>query len=165
MNVLVAFCHPVPDSFGACLRDATVASLGAHETEVIDLYEGRDLPRGFTDEDAATLAWANAVILIYPTWWASLPAPLMGWVEAGLDRDGWSHLRRVVAITTHGSSRLVNVLTGGVGRRIVRRGLPRLMATGAYGRFIPLFGMDTIDDTTRHEFLESLPPALTRALR
>lgn len=164
MNVLVAFCHPVPDSFGAVLRDATVAALAAHETKVIDLYEGHDLPREFSAGDVEALGWAHAIVLVYPTWWASLPAPLMGWVEAGLDRDGWRHLARVVAITTHGSSRLVNVLTGGVGRRIVRRGLPRLMSPDAYGRFIPLYGMDTIDDAERHEFLESLPAALARAL-
>jgi NAD(P)H dehydrogenase (quinone) len=165
MNVLVAFCHPIPDSFGACLRDITVAALAAHETKVIDLYDSHDLPREFDDMDADALEWANAVILVYPTWWASLPAPLMSWIEAGLDRDGWRHLRRVVAVTTHGSSRLVNLVTGGVGRRIVRRGLPRLMSPDAYGRFIPLYGMDTIDDSTRRDFLESLPTALTHALR
>lgn len=164
MNILVAFCHPVPDSFGAVLRDATVAALAGHETTLVDLYAGHDLPRGFTDADADALEWADAVVLVYPTWWASLPAPLMGWVEAGLDRDRWRHLRRVVAITTHGSSKLVNLLTGGVGRRIVRRGLPRLMSPGAYGRYIPLYGMDTIDDAARHDFLESLPTALTHAL-
>ena len=165
MNVLVVFCHPVPDSFGACLRDRTVAALATHDTRVIDLYDGHDLPREFDPDDLQTLRWANALVLVYPTWWASLPAPLMGWIETGLDQGGWRHLTRVVAVTTAGSSRLVNLLTGGVGRRIVRRGLPRLMASGAYGRFIPLYSMDTIDDTTRREFLDSLPAALARALR
>lgn len=164
MNVLIVFCHPVPDSFGASLRDATVAALAAHATQMIDLYDGHDLPRDFADGDTDALGWADAIVLVYPTWWASLPAPLMGWVEAGLDRGNWRHLTRVVAVTTHGSSRLVNVLTGGVGRRIIRRGLPRLMSAGAYGRFIPLYGMDTIDDPTRLEFLESLPTTLTHAL-
>lgn len=164
MNVLVVFCHPVPDSFGACLRDATVAALESHETQVTDLYAGHNLPRAFADEDMDALQWANTIVLVYPTWWASLPAPLMGWIEAGLDRDGWRHLTRVVAVTTHGSSRLVNLATGGVGRRIVRRGLPRLMAPDAYGRFIPLYGMDTIDDDARRDFLKSLPAALIRAL-
>ena len=165
MNVVVAFCHPVPESFGARLRDATVLALAAHETRVIDLYDGRDLPGEFDEAAEDALAWASAIVLVYPTWWASLPAPLMAWVEAGLERDRWGHLTRVVAVTTHGSSRMVNMLTGGVGRRIVRRGLPRLMAPGAYGRFLPLYGMDTIDDAARRRFLESLPTTLTRALR
>jgi NAD(P)H dehydrogenase (quinone) len=164
VNVLVVFCHPVPDSFGAALRDAAVAALVAHETKVVDLYEGRDLPREFDDGDAKALEWANAIVLVYPTWWASLPAPLMGWVEAGLESDRWRHLTRVVAVTTHGSSGMVNMVTGGVGRRIVRRGLPRVMASDAYGRFIPLYSMDTISDTARLDFLESLPTALTHAL-
>ena len=46
---------------------------------------------------------------------------LMGGVEDGLDRQAWQHLSRVVAVTTHGSSRLLNAVTGGSGRRIIRR--------------------------------------------
>jgi putative NADPH-quinone reductase len=164
VNVLVVFCHPVPDSFGAAVRDAAVVALAAHEVQLADLYEGHDLPRDFEDADAESLAWAEAVVLVYPTWWSSLPAPLMAWVEAGLERDAWRHLRRVVAITTHGSSLLVNTITGGIGRRIIRRGLPHLMAEGAFGRFLAIYGMDQITDDDRTRFLESLSRTLPQAL-
>lgn len=163
MRTLVVFCHPVPDSFGAALADVTVTVVSP-DVRLVDLYDGRDLPRGFDPADEAALAWAEAVVLVYPTWWSSLPAPLMGWVEDGLDRQAWQHLSRVVAVTTHGSSRLLNAVTGGSGRRIIRRGLPRLMAPGASGRFIALYGMDTIDDAARHAFLAALPSELTLAL-
>jgi hypothetical protein len=88
----------------------------------------------------------------------------MAWVEDGLDRELWRGIHRVVAVATHGSSRLVNMLSGGIDRRIVRRGLPRLMAPGAYGRFIALYSMDTIDDDQRRKFLASLPLTLGGAL-
>lgn len=162
MNALVVFCHPVPDSFGAAVRDAILGTVP--DTRQIDLYAGHELPRGFDGSDAAALRWAEAVVLVYPTWWSSFPAPLMAWVEAGLEVGGWSHLQRVVAVTTHGSSRLVNMLTGGIGRRVVRRGLPTQMADGAHGRFIALYEMDRIDDDERLRFLERVPDRVRTAL-
>ncbi|MDX1448440.1 MAG: NAD(P)H-dependent oxidoreductase [Acidimicrobiia bacterium] len=165
MNVLLVFCHPVPGSFGAAVRDKVQSILDADRLRAIDLYDGNELPRSFSDEDARDLAWARAVILIYPTWWGTLPAPLMGWIEEGLERSAWENLERVVAVTTHGSSRFVNRFTGGTGRRIVMRGLPRQMTFGASGRFIALYSMDQIDDTRRAKFLDSLPSELDRALR
>ena len=165
MRILVVFCHPVLDSFGARLRDTVLDALAAHETRLVDLYSGADLPRSFDHDDSDSLAWAEAIVLVYPTWWSSLPAPLMGWVEEGLDRDLWRHLSRVVAVTTHGSSRMVNWVTGGIGRRIVQRGLPKMMAEGSFGRFIALYSMDTIGDTEREQFCASLPETLASALK
>lgn len=164
MRVVVVFCHPVPDSFGAHVRDTALEALTAHETRLVDLYAGADLPRSFDDDDSEVLTWAEAVVLVYPTWWSSLPAPLMGWVEEGLDRDLWRHLSRVVAITTHGSSRLVNWVTGGIGRRVVQQGLPKMMGPESFGRVIALYSMDTIDDAEREQFCASLPETLTNAL-
>lgn len=75
MRTLVAFCHPVPNSYGAHLRDQVLSVID--EVRLVDLYGGHDLPRGFLTEDADDLVWAEAVVLVYPTWWSSLPAPLM----------------------------------------------------------------------------------------
>lgn len=164
MNVAVVFCHPVPGSFGGAVRDKIAAHLDPVAFRILDLYDGADLPRSFADEDEQTLRWSRGMVLVYPTWWGTLPAPLMAWVEAGLERDAWTGLERVVAVTTHGSSRFVNTFTGGTGRRIVMRGLPRQMAIGAIGHFIALYSMDTIDDDARRRFLESLPSQLDQAL-
>lgn len=164
MNVAVVFCHPVPGSFGSAVRDEIVAILDPDITRTIDLYDGADLPRSFTDQDEQTLRWSRAVVLVYPTWWGTLPAPLMGWIEAGLERTAWADVERVVAVSSHGSSRFVNTFTGGTGRRIVMRGLPRQMAVGAIGHFIGLYSMDTIDDDARRQFLDTLPSQLDRAL-
>ncbi len=99
MHVLVVYCHPVPESFCAAIRDAVAALLQkkGHDVRVIDLYaEGFDpvMPaderRGYnamqvTDNPfpahVAHLKWAEAIVFIYPTWWYGLPAMLKGWLD------------------------------------------------------------------------------------
>lgn len=99
MRCLVVYCHPVPESFGAALRDTAVAALAARDAEVrlVDLYaEGFDpvLSTGErrtyhdhppTDPALAphieNLKWAQAILFVYPTWWYGLPAMLKGWID------------------------------------------------------------------------------------
>ena len=99
MNVLLVHCHPVPDSFGAALRDTTRAALerGGHVVELLDLYARGFDPvmseaerRGYNElvagvhplpEHAAALARAEALVFVYPTWWYGQPAMLKGWLE------------------------------------------------------------------------------------
>ena len=99
MRVLVVYCHPVPDSFCAAVRDTAVGTLTARgwDVRLVDLYaEGFDPVLG-TDErrlyhdhapiDPAlaphieNLKWAQAVLFVYPTWWYGLPAMLKGWLD------------------------------------------------------------------------------------
>lgn len=99
MRVLVVYCHPVPDSFCAALRDTAVETFRSRGDEVrlIDLHaEGFDpvMPaderRAYNDgppsdqrllEHGAQLKWAQAVLFVYPTWWYGLPAMLKGWLD------------------------------------------------------------------------------------
>lgn len=99
MRVLVVYCHPVPESFCAAVRDTALAALKAsgHEVELIDLYAERFDPvmpagerRRYNDmkaEDhplphhAERLKWADALIFVYPTWWYGQPAMLKGWLD------------------------------------------------------------------------------------
>jgi putative NADPH-quinone reductase len=99
MRVLVVYCHPVPDSFCAALRDEQVATLDARGREVrlVDLYAegfdpvlGTDERRHYhdrapTDQALAphieNLKWAEAILFVYPTWWYGLPAMLKGWLD------------------------------------------------------------------------------------
>ncbi len=99
MRVLVIYCHPRPDSFGAALRDAAVRGLtsAGHSVEVRDLYaEGFDPvlsehqrgvyfdesenARGLEDHVAAVRR-AEGLVLVYPTWWFGMPAMLKGWFD------------------------------------------------------------------------------------
>ena len=84
MRCLVVYCHPVPESFCAALRDAAVETLRARGDEVrlIDLHaEGfepvmaADERRSYNERapiDPALAAhidhlrWAEAILLVYP---------------------------------------------------------------------------------------------------
>ena len=99
MRILVVFCHPVPESYGAAVRDTVMRALGegGHETRLIDLYAEKFDPvmgceerRLYNDmkrdqhpvpDHAAHLAWAEGLVFVYPTWWYGLPAMLKGWLD------------------------------------------------------------------------------------
>lgn len=99
MRVLVVYCHPVPESFCAAVRDAAINALKARGDEVrlVDLYaegfdpalsveERRYYNEGPSGDPAlkphyANLAWAEGVLFVYPTWWYGLPAMLKGWLD------------------------------------------------------------------------------------
>ncbi|MGB6119196.1 MAG: NAD(P)H-dependent oxidoreductase [Mesorhizobium sp.] len=99
MRVLLVYCHPVPESFAAAIRDEAISALGAngHEVRLIDLHaEGfdpvmsADERRHYNDRAPAdpalaphieALKWAEGIVFVYPTWWYGLPAMLKGWFD------------------------------------------------------------------------------------
>ncbi len=99
MRLLVVYCHPVPDSFTAVLRDTVVnaAEDAGHTVDVLDLYaegfdpvmseqERRDyhtmgVNEAPVSEHVAKLQACEGLIFIYPTWWMGPPAMLKGWLE------------------------------------------------------------------------------------
>lgn len=99
MRLLVVHCHPVPESFGASLRDTVLqAARGAgHEVRLRDLYAenfdpvmSADERRGYHEagdneipvaDHLADLRWAEGIVFVHPTWWYGQPAMLKGWLE------------------------------------------------------------------------------------
>ncbi|MBN9233726.1 MULTISPECIES: NAD(P)H-dependent oxidoreductase [Phyllobacteriaceae] len=105
MRVLVVYCHPVPESFCAAVRDAALEGIAGKgcEARLVDLYAEnfdpvmRDGERRDYNERApvdpalaahiAHLNWAEAIVFIYPTWWYGLPAMLKGWLDRVWAKD------------------------------------------------------------------------------
>jgi putative NADPH-quinone reductase len=99
MRVLLVYCHPVPESFCATVRDTAKSALQAagHEVDLIDLHVEGFEPVMQADErraynqtgsadhplpgHAARLKAADALVFVYPTWWYGLPAMLKGWLD------------------------------------------------------------------------------------
>lgn len=99
MRLLVVYCHPVPESYCAALRDAVIeaAEAAGHEVRLKDLYaEGFDPVMGPAERrlyndagvneapveaELEALRWAEGLIFVHPTWWMSLPAMLKGWLD------------------------------------------------------------------------------------
>ncbi len=119
-------------------------------------------------DHAADIQWCQQIVLVYPTWWSGQPAMLKGWFDRVLVKDvafelppdsnrihaKLRNVRRIVAITTHGSSKLVNALEGEVGKRMVTRTLRAVCHPLARTSWIALYGIDTASDGEKAAFLD-----------
>lgn len=123
MRCLVVYCHPVPESFCAALRDRAVSVLGSRgwDVRLIDLYAegfdpvlGCEERRGYNDHAPVDpkltshieqLNWAEAILFVYPTWWYGLPAMLKGWLDRVWAMDVAFRLSkddgRIVSLMSH----------------------------------------------------------------
>jgi NAD(P)H dehydrogenase (quinone) len=184
MRVLLIYCHPCPESFCATLRDAALAGLrsAGHTVSVRDLYaEGfspalsaierehyYDGPAKPDDVEThvASLEQADALLLLYPTWWFTPPAMLKGWFERvwvpgvafrftgpGVLSPLLSNIHRIGVVTTYGSTRWVLWLTGSPDRRLIGRGLRRMCARGCRLDWLSLTRMDTCTHRERERFV------------
>ena len=125
-------------------------------------------------DHAADLLWCQRLVLIYPTWWSGQPAMLKGWFDRVLVKDvafelppdsnrihaKLRNVRRIVAITTHGSTKLVNVLEGEVGKRMVTRTLRAVCHPLTRTTWLAMYGMDTATAEQRRAFLDKIGRAL-----
>jgi len=117
---------------------------------------------------ADDLRWCDALVLVYPTWWSGQPAMLKGWIDrvwangvawtipAGASRlrPLLRNVRRIVVVTTHGSSKLVNSLQGEGGKRVVTRALRSLCSRRCRTTWVAMYGVDRSTAEDRHAFLD-----------
>lgn len=182
MKVLVVHCHPRPQSFSAALRDAVLAGLGkaGHEADLVDLYaegfspaltaaereryhsEGANLDG--IEAHVAKLRAADALVLVYPTWWYGMPAMLKGWFDrvwvpgvafslgAGAIEPRLRNIRRLAVVTTYGSPRWLLWVIGHPDRKLLGRGLRRLCARGCTLDWLSQTRMDQVPPATLARF-------------
>ncbi len=150
--------HPLVESFSAAVLEAVTTTLAAegHDVTIHRLHEG-DSP-GATD-----LQTTEALVLVYPTWWGGQPAALLEWLQQRLAPwiDGAASepspirtVRHLIAVTTHGSSRLINRLQGEPGRQLLQRVVAGLCAPGVDMRWISLYTIDRSEPADRQAFVE-----------
>lgn len=154
-----------------------------HEVRDRDLYhEGFD-PLFTADERArhlepgasadlaghvADLQWCEALVLVYPTWWSGQPAMLKGWFDRVWVRgvvwdlpDGANRLRpqlrnvrRIIAVTTHGSDKRTNALEGESGKRTITRSLRLMCHRRCRTSWWAFYDVDRSTDERRRAFLD-----------
>ncbi|MGB0111737.1 MAG: NAD(P)H-dependent oxidoreductase [Ilumatobacteraceae bacterium] len=131
--------------------------------------------RSHTDD----LQWCDMLVLVYPTWWGGQPAMLKGWIDrvwvngvAWTLPDGANRLsprlrnvRRLVAVTTHGSPKRINALEGEGGKRTLTRSLRLMCHPLARTTWLPLYAVDTISEDRRTAFLDRVERRLARLAR
>ena len=99
MRILYVYCHPLPESFHAGIREAALAGLAAagHQVDLLDLYqekfdpvlteEGRrhyhDVPQNRIGLEPliARIESAEAIVMQFPTWCFGMPAMLKGFCD------------------------------------------------------------------------------------
>ncbi len=94
-SVLIIQGHPEADSFGTALADAYAAGardaghevreLRLRELEFDPLLRSREARGGEAEpcitEARDSIVWAEHLVVQYPTWWASTPALLKGFID------------------------------------------------------------------------------------
>ncbi|WP_195573053.1 NAD(P)H-dependent oxidoreductase [Paenibacillus sp. 1001270B_150601_E10] len=132
MKYVVLTAHPNPDSFTYAIKNKAVQALeeAGHEVKVRDLYEKvlnpilsvedfKSSKEGQVSDDVKAeqdlLTWAEALVVIYPLWWASMPAILKGYIDRvfsygfaySMDGNGLQKLltgKQAILFTTMGNT-------------------------------------------------------------
>jgi putative NADPH-quinone reductase len=98
MHVLVILAHPIQGSFSHAIAMRACSGLeqGGHRVTFLDLYElgfraamtteerrqyhgDQPIQDPMVAEHAALVKNADALVLVYPTWWSGQPAIMKGW--------------------------------------------------------------------------------------
>ncbi len=150
------------------------ASMSADER---DAYHS-DAPIRATEvtRQAALVQWADALVFVYPTWWMGVPAVLKGWLEQVLvpgvafhldERTNrvvadLRHIRRIVGITTYGSSWAEVRLMHDAGRRTLLRALAMLCRRPCRRTWLALYSVDATGAAERQRFLDRVERELRK---
>jgi len=162
MKCLVVVAHPLTDSLCQALARTAIETLGAagHEVVVEDLYASAFAPALRAEErrsyyadgfDAGAvraqvdrLLAAEALVLVFPTWWFGFPAMLKGWfdrvwapgfaydhaADLGALQPRLLKLRQALMITSLGSPWWVD-------RLVLRQPVKRVLKTALLGTCAP----------------------------
>ena len=130
-------------------------------------------------EHADDLRWCDTLILVYPTWWSGQPAMLKGWIDrvwaSGVAwelpegsnrlRPRLRNIRRLVAVTSHGSSKPINSLQGEGGKRTLFRSVRSMCHPLARCHWLAYYGIDAERVDRQTAFLDGLPDRIERIAR
>ena len=162
MKCLVIKAHPLSGSLCSSLSERVVCTLrdAGHSVEVEDLYAGEfnaalteaERRSYYTDSydmqqvslQVEHLLAAQAVVLVFPTWWFGFPAILKGWFDRvwapgvaydhadqyGPIKPRLENLRHMLAVTSLGSARWVD-------RLVLRQPVKRVLKTAIVGTCAP----------------------------
>lgn len=169
MKCLVVVAHPLSDSLCHTMAQATIEALtaGGHDVQIEDLYRSGFAPALTRSErqsyylptfesaavqsQVARLLSAEALVLVFPTWWFGFPAILKGWfdrvwapgvaydhaTDLGPIKPRLHHLRNALAVTSLGSPWWVD-------RLVLWQPVKRVLKTALLGTCAPACRFDML---------------------
>ncbi len=200
MRVLVISAHPTEHSFIGALRSGVLDELASlnHEVRHRDLYAENFNPVFSSYErvnhvgniekklqqmpelrsHVEDIQWAEALVLVYPTWWSAQPAILKGWIDRVLMNEvAWvlpegaarirpllTNIRKVVVVTTHGSTKFVNSLEGEAGKRTAFRSIRLMFNKRTRCHWISFYSLDHIPPSERGHLITRARRRVRRVL-
>ena len=200
MRVLVISAHPTEHSFVGALRAGVLDELASlhHDVRHRDLYAENFNPVFSSYErvnhvgniemklqqmpelrsHVEDIQWAEALVLVYPTWWSGQPAILKGWIDRVLMNEvAWvlpegasrirpllTNIRKVVVVTTHGSTKFVNALEGEAGKRTAFRSIRLMFNKRTRCHWIGFYALDHIPHSERGDLITRARRRVRRAL-
>ena len=124
------------------------------------------------------IQWAHALVLVYPTWWSAQPAILKGWIDRVLMNEvAWilpegaarlrpllTNIKKVVVVTTHGSTKFVNALEGEAGKRTAFRSIRLMFHKRTRSHWVALYALDHVPAVKRGRLVIRVRRRVRRAL-
>jgi putative NADPH-quinone reductase len=168
VKCLVLIAHPVADSLCHTLAQAVISALTARGHEVIvenlyaagfspaltvaerQSYYGPAFDASATQQQIDRLLSAQALVLVFPTWWFGFPAILKGWFDrVWAPGIAYDHATDLGPITPrlHGLQHALAITSLGspwwVDRLVLRQPVRRVLKTALLGTCAPKcrFGM------------------------
>jgi putative NADPH-quinone reductase len=123
---------------------------------------------------AELLTATEALVFVYPTWWWGLPAILKGWLERvlvpgvafefGPSRHNLvpnlTALRRIVGVTTYGSTWLYTKVFNDAGRRMLVRTVRLVCNRSTRSTWVAMYEIDASKPEQRRAFLTKIERTL-----
>ena len=197
MNILIVKSHPITKSLCSTFTEQIRSKLIDMEHEVIleDLYEDQFNPvlsveerssyyekkydSSDVEQEIQRLLNADALVLVFPTWWFGFPAILKGWFDRvwaptvaydhaddyGPIKPGLTKLKKALVVTTLGAPWWVDFF-------ILRRPLKRIIKHALLGactrtcrlKYLSFYKCEKIDDNRLHSFLKRIDSAVDQWL-
>jgi len=195
MKCLIVTAHPLPDSLCMTLTNRVVERLQAdgHDVVLEDLYAQNFTPALTTGEresyyspayDASRVAdhvdrllAAEALVLIFPTWWFGFPAVLKGWFDRvwgpgiaydhardfGPIKPRLNKLRRMLVVTSLGAPWWVDrIIMRQPVKKVVKIALLSTCAPGCKFEMVSLYKCENLPSNKVERFASRIEEKLYR---
>ena len=159
MDVLVVQSHPSRASYNEAILETVLSSLECLsniKTTLIRLGK-KNIDEGAVERKPAI------VIFIYPTWWGGYPASLTNWIQEVFFKNThlFQDVRTIVSITTHGSSKFINLLQGEWGKSYTENRLAKICNNSVKLEWISLYKIDRCTHNELENYLAKVKSDVT----